>query len=228
MRVVIADDDAYVRRGLREIILEEYSTAEIVEARNAREAINCVRKQARERFWDVMVLDINMPGGSGIEVLKELKRDHRELPILILSGHSANEYAVRTLKAGAAGFLTKETAPEELITAIRRVLSGGKYISPSVAEQLASNLLDPEDKPPHENLSDREHQIMRMIASGKEVGAIADELSLSVKTISTYRSRIMDKMGMSTNAQLILYAIKNGMVDEKEIHRRDQRRTANG
>src|SRR5215216_4635179 len=140
MNVLIADDDAYVRRGLREIILEEYSRAEIAEARNAREAIDLVRQRERERFWDVMVLDINMPGGSGIEVLKELKKDYKRLPILVLSGHSEDEYAVRTLKAGASGYLTKETAPEELIAAIKKVLGGGKYVTTSLAEKLASDL----------------------------------------------------------------------------------------
>jgi two-component system invasion response regulator UvrY len=217
MRVLIADDDTYVRRGLREIILEEYSKAEIVEARSAREAIDCVRSQERERFWDVVVLDINMPGGSGIEVLKELRKEYRKLPILVLSGHSVDEYAVRTLKAGASGFLSKETAPEELIAAIGKVLRGGKYISPSVAEKLAFNLEGVEGRAPHESLSDREYQIMRLIASGKEVGEIAGELSLSVKTISTYRARILEKMKMHTNAQLTFYAIKNGLVDEKRL-----------
>ena len=219
MRVLIADDDAYVRRGLKDIILEEYSDAEIAEARNAREAINMVREHWRAQFWDVMVLDISMPGGSGIEVLKELKKDYRKLPILVLSGHSEDEYAVRTLKAGASGYLTKETAPEELIAAIRKVLAGGKYISAAVAEKLVLDLENAADKPPHENLSDREYQIMCMIAAGREVGEIASELSLSIKTISTYRARILEKMRMSTNAQLTFYAIKNSLVDERQVER---------
>ncbi|MDQ3818482.1 MAG: response regulator transcription factor [Acidobacteriota bacterium] len=216
MRVLIADDDAYVRRGLREIILEEYGGAEIAEARNAREAIDLVRERGRERFWDVVVLDINMPGGSGIEVLKELKKDYSRLPVLILSAFSEDEYAIRTLKAGASGYLTKETAPEELIAAIKKVLAGGKYISASLAEKLAVSL-ESKSRPPHETLSDREYQIMRMIASGKEVSEIAKELSLSAKTVSTYRARILEKMGMNTNAQLTFYAIKKGLVDEKDI-----------
>src|SRR5436305_989650 len=219
MRILIADDDAYVRRGLREIILEEYSKAEIAEARNAREAIDLVRGRERKQFWDVMVLDINMPGESGIEVLKELKKDYKKLPILVLSGHSEDEYAVRTLKAGASGYLTKETAPEELVAAIKKVLAGGKYISAAVAEKLVFNLENAEDRPLHEILSDREYQIMRMIASGKEVGEIADELSLSIKTVSTYRARVLNKMKMNTNAQLTFYAIKNRLVDEKELER---------
>src|SRR5947209_6899347 len=217
MRVLIADDDAYVRRGLREIILEEYGDAEIAEARMAREAISLVRERGRATFWDVVVLDINMPGGSGIEVLKELKKDYRKLPILILSGHSEDEYAVRTLKAGAAGYLTKETAPEELLAAVRKVLTGGKYISPSVAEKLAFDLENGEGRALHEQLSDREYQVMHLLASGKEVGEIAKELSLSIKTISTYRARILEKMKMHTNAQLTFYAIKNGLVDEKQV-----------
>jgi two-component system, NarL family, invasion response regulator UvrY len=219
MRVLIADDDAYVRRGLREIILEEYGEAEIAEARNAREALDLVRHRERERFWDVMVLDINMPGRSGIEVLKELKKDYRRLPIVVLSGHSEDEYAVRTLKAGASGYLTKETAPEELLAAIRKALSGGKYISAAVAEKLVFHLGNDGDKPVHETLSDREYQIMRMIASGKKVGEIADDLSLSIKTISTYRTRILSKMKLGTNAQVTFYAIKNGLVNEKEVGR---------
>ena len=217
MRVLIADDDAYVRRGLREIILEEYGDAEIAEARMAREAISLVRESGRATFWDVVVLDINMPGGSGIEVLKELKKDYRKLPVLILSGYSEDEYAVRTLKAGASGYLTKETAPEELIAAIKKVLAGGKYVSTSLAEKLAVSLEDNENSLPHETLSDREYQIMRMIASGKKVGQIAKELSLSIKTVSTYRARILEKMRMNTNAQLTFYAIKNGLVDDKDI-----------
>ena len=222
MRVLIADDDAYVRRGLREIILEEYGDAEIAEARMAREAISLVRESGRATFWDVVVLDINMPGGSGIEVLKELKKDYRKLPVLILSGYSEDEYAVRTLKAGASGYLTKETAPEELIAAIKKVLAGGKYVSTSLAEKLAVSLEDNENSLPHETLSDREYQIMRMIASGKKVGQIAKELSLSIKTVSTYRARILEKMRMNTNAQLTFYAIKNGLVDDKDIEGRRQ------
>lgn len=221
MRVLIADDDAYVRRGLKEIILEEYGKAEIEEARTASEAINCVRRHQRGKFWDVMLLDISMPGGSGIEVLRELKNDYQDLPILILSGHSVDEYAVRTLRAGAAGFLTKEAAPEELLAAIRKILAGGKYISASVAEKLVFDLNNSEGTLPHRNLSDRELQILTMIGSGKEVGEIAIELNLSIKTISTYRSRLLNKMKMDTNAQLMLYAIKRGLVSEKDIEKRE-------
>ncbi|MDT4965357.1 MAG: two-component system, NarL family, invasion response regulator UvrY [Acidobacteriota bacterium] len=223
MRVLIADDDAYVRRGLKEIILEEYEDAEIGEARTAREAISIVRKQQRERFWDVMVLDISMPGGSGIEVLRALKGEFSKLPILVLSGHSEDQYAVRTLKAGAAGFLTKETAPEELLSAIKKVLGGGKYVSPSLAEKLVFKLTDCAESAPHEHLSDRELEILRMIASGREVSEIAAELNLSVKTISTYRTRLLNKMNMATNAQLMLYAIKNGLVRDEEIDDRGAR-----
>ncbi|HYJ46060.1 MAG TPA: response regulator transcription factor, partial [Pyrinomonadaceae bacterium] len=153
MRVLIADDDAYVRRGLREIILEEYSKSEIAEARTAREAITLVRERERERFWDVMVLDISMPGGSGVEVLRELKKDYRKLPILVLSGHSEDEYAVRTLKAGASGYLTKESAPEELVGVLRKVISGAKYISSTLADQLVAEIGSPEPRPMPERLS---------------------------------------------------------------------------
>ena len=209
IRVLIADDHAVVRRGLKQIVADEYREATIGEAQNAQE----VFKFVREQDWDIVVLDISMPGKSGLEALKELKQEYPKLPILILSVHPEEQYAVRALKAGAAGYLTKESAPEELIQAITKALGGGKYVSAALAEKLAFNLEADTEKLAHETLSDREYQIMRMLASGKTVGEIADELALSVKTVSTYRARILEKMKMKSNAELTYYAIKHQLVN---------------
>ena len=179
------------------------------EACNAQEVL----KNVREQNWDIVILDITMPDRSGLDVLKELKRERPKLPVLFLSIHPEDQYAVRVLKAGAAGYMTKESAPEELVKAIRKVLRGGKYISPSLAEKLAFDLETDSEKPLHETLSDREYQVMCMIASGKTVKEIAKKLYLSVKTISTHRARILGKMKMKTNAELTHYAIKNRLVD---------------
>ncbi len=209
MRVLIADDHAIVRRGLKLILSEEFSRLVFGEARNGQEVIDHVRKQD----WDIVVLDITMPGRSGLDVLKELKQLRPKLPVLILSMHSEDQFGMRVLKAGAAGYMTKENVPEELVKAIKKVLSGGKYISPYLAEQLAFNLEDDSERPIYEKLSDREYHVMCMIASGKTVKEIAEELSLSIKTISTYRSRIFVKLKMKTNAELTHYAVKNNLVD---------------
>ncbi|MEN6438582.1 MAG: response regulator transcription factor [Syntrophobacter sp.] len=209
MRVLIADDHAIVRRGLKLILSEEFTRLVFGEARNGQEVIDHVRKQD----WDIVVLDITMPGRSGLDVLKELKQLRPKLPVLILSMHSEDQFGMRVLKAGAAGYMTKENVPEELVKAIKKVLSGGKYISPYLAEQLAFNLEDDSERPIYEKLSDREYHVMCMIASGKTVKEIAQELSLSIKTISTYRSRIFVKLKMKTNAELTHYAVKNNLVD---------------
>lgn len=209
MRVLIADDHAIVRRGLKLILSEEFSRLVFGEARNGQEVIEQVKKQD----WDIVVLDITMPGRSGLDVLKELKQLRPKLPVLILSMHSEDQFGMRVLKAGAAGYMTKENVPEELVKAIKKVLSGGKYISPYLAEQLAFNLEDDSERPIYEKLSDREYHVMCMIASGKTVKQIAEELSLSIKTISTYRSRIFVKLKMKTNAELTHYAVKNNLVD---------------
>ncbi len=207
MKVLIADDHAVVRRGLKHILADEYKTLIVGEAENAQKALEL----ARLEDWDVVVLDISMPGRNGLEALKELKQTRPRLPVLILTSHAEEQYAIRVLKAGAAGYMTKESAPEHLIEAIRKITGGGKYISPLVAEILASTIGVDFEKQPHENLSDREYQIMSLIASGKTVGEIAGELSLSVKTISTYRARILEKMQMKTNAQLTHYFISNNL-----------------
>ena len=162
--------------------------------------------------WDMVILDLALPDGNGLEVLKQLKHDHPRLPVLILSMFPEDQYALRAIKAGAAGYLNKESAPEELVEAIRKILQGGEYISSSLAEELLHYARHEEDQPPHKYLSDREYQVMVLMASGKEVKDIAEELSLSAKTISTYRRRLLDKMNMKTNAELTNYAIRNGLV----------------
>jgi len=209
MRVLIADDHAIVRRGIKLILSEEFSRLTVEEARNGQEAIDLVLK----REWDVVVLDITMPGRDGLDVLKEVKQFRPKLPVLVLSMHSEDQFGMRVLKAGAAGYLTKENVPEELVRAIKKVLSGGKYISASLAEQLAFNLAQDTERPLHEKLSDREYQVMCMIASGRTVKEIADELFLSMKTISTYRTRVLEKLKMRSNAELTHYAVKNKLVE---------------
>lgn len=203
MRILIADDHAVVREGLKEILAQEFPKAVFGEAGNSAETLEKIRQDA----WDVVVLDISMPGRSGLDVLHELKDAHSELPVLVLSMYGEDEYAVRTLKAGAAGYLTKESAPDDLVGAVKKVLTGGKYVSGSLAERLACDLEAGAEEAPHELLSDREYEVMRMIASGKTVTEIGKKLSLSVKTISTYRRRILEKMRLKSNAELAQYAI---------------------
>ena len=209
MRILITEDHAVVRQGLKLILADHFKNAVFGEARNATEALACVWKQK----WDVVLLDITMPGRSGLEVLKEIKHSRPRLPVLILSMHPEDQFAVRLLKAGAAGYLTKESAGEELVGAIKKVVGGGRYIRPSLAERLATYLTIDVQKAPHERVTDREFLILRMIASGKQVGQIAKDLSLSVSTVSTYRARILAKMDMNNNAELTHYALKKGLVD---------------
>lgn len=209
LNILIADDHAVVRQGLKLILAEAFKKATFGEAQNAQELLDLLRSG----IWNAIILDMSMPGTSGIDLLKQIKHEHPELPVLILSMHSEDQYAVRTLKAGAAGYLTKESASEELVNAIHKILRGGKYINASVAEKLVLNLNSATERPPHELLSDREYQVMSLIAMGKGVGQIAQELSLSVKTISTYRSRVLEKMNMKTNAELTHYAIQNNLVE---------------
>jgi two-component system invasion response regulator UvrY len=210
MRILLADDHTVVRHGLRQILADEFKKAVFGEARNAQEALNLVWKEN----WDVVVLDITMPGRSGLEVLREIKKSKPKLPVLVLSMHPENQFAVRVLKRGASGYMTKESASEELVGAIRKVLAGGRYVSTSLAEKLATYLSSGENqKAPQETLSDREFQVLRLIASGKMVSEIARELSLSVKTISTYRTRILEKMAMKNNAELMHYAMQHQLVE---------------
>jgi two-component system, NarL family, invasion response regulator UvrY len=203
IRILIADDHAIVRAGLKQLVAENPNMS-VVEAATGPEAMNLIR----EKSFDVVLLDISMPGRDGLEVLTDIKKEYPQLPVLILSMHPEEQYAIRALKAGASGYVTKDTAPEELVAAILKVVHGGKYITRSLAEQFIS-LLDSDAHPPHTVLSDREYEIFRLIASGKTATEIARELSLSVKTISTYRSRILEKMHLKNNAQIIFYAAKN-------------------
>src|SRR5215471_672412 len=209
MKILLTDDHAVVRQGLKLILADRFKRAEFGEARNAQEAI---ARAAKEK-WDVAVLDVTMPGRSGLEVLKEMKRLRPNMPVLVLSMHPEDQFAVRILKSGAAGYLTKESAGEELVGAIRKVVNGGRYVSPSLAERMASYLDIDVRKAPHERLSDREFLVLRMIASGKAVSQIARELTLSVKTISTYRARILEKMDMKNNAELTHYAVQMKLVE---------------
>lgn len=209
IKILIADDHAIVREGLKQIVAETTDIVVADEATSGHEVL----KKVWDTEYDVVILDISMPGRGGVDILKQLKGQKPNLPILILSMHPEEQYAVRVLKAGAAGYLTKASAPDELITAIRRVSTGRKYVSSSLAEKLAFDLERDTEKPCHEILSDREYLVMCMIASGKRVQEIAEELCLSVKTISTYRSRVLEKMKMKNNAELMHYAMKQGLVD---------------
>ncbi len=206
--ILIGDDHAVVRRGLRQIFDETEEFKVIAEAGDGFEVLEQVRKHP----VDLVVLDISMPGLNGLDALKQLRNEFPALPVLVLSIYGEDQYAVRVLKAGASGYLSKESAPEELLVAARRIVHGGKYVSPSLAEKLAMEIQTPAAKMPHELLSDREYQVMCLIASGKTVSEIATELHLSVKTVSTYRSRLLIKMGMKNNAEITHYAIKNGLV----------------
>src|ERR1700722_6211980 len=208
MKILIADDHAVVRHGLKQILADEFKKSVFGEAGNAQEALDLVWKEP----WDVVVLDITMPGRSGLEVLREIKKSSPKLPVLVLSMHPENQFAVRVLKRGASGYMTKESAPAELVGAIKSVLAGRRYVSPTLAESLAASL-STNHKAPQDKLSDREFQALRLIASGKTVSEIARELSLSVKTISTYRARILEKMGLKNNAELMRYAMQHRLVE---------------
>lgn len=209
IEILIVDDHAVVRTGLKQILSEISDMTIADEACDAKEALDKIRTNN----YSVVVLDIALPGKSGLDALKEIKSERPELPVLILSMYPEDQYAIRVLKSGAAGYMTKESAPEELVKAVRIVADGRKYISPSVAERLASQLDFAGQKELHEMLSDREYQVLCMIASGKPPGEIAEELSLSVKTISTYRSRILEKMNLSNNAELTTYAIQKRLIN---------------
>ncbi|ELX10282.1 MAG: response regulator transcription factor [Pseudomonadota bacterium] len=209
IKVFIADDHAIVREGLKQILAETRDIVVAGEAENGLDAIKLFRKSDCQ----VMLLDISMPDRSGIEVLKQIKKEKPELAVLMLSMHREDQYAIRSLKAGAAGYLTKQSAPRELVTAIRQVAGGLKYISPALAQELANHVGEDHEAPPHDSLSDREYQTLTMIASGKTVGMIAKELSLSVKTVSEYRARLLVKMKLKNSAELTHYAIKNQLIE---------------
>ena len=209
LRILVADDHEVVRKGLVNVLSETLKPIKIDEAINGQEAVSKVLKSE----YDLVVLDLKMPGKSGLDVLKEIKQHRPKLPVLILSMHPEEQFAIRAMRAGASGYLTKECAGDELVLAIRKALKGERYISGSLAEILADDLGGDSEKSIHEILSDREYQVLLMIASGKPVGAIAKELCLSVKTISSYRTNILLKTRMKNNAEITHYAIQNKLVD---------------
>lgn len=208
LRILVVDDHALIRRGLRQVIGEGWKDAFVGEARNASEAL----EQIYAKNWDVVVADITMPGRSGLDLLHEIKAVKPRLPVIILSVHAEEELGVRAIKAGAAGYVSKETAPDQLVDAIRKVLAGGRYIGPKLAEKIAQYIGSDTEKPLHETLSDREFEVLSMIGEGKTPTQIARSLSLSVKTVSTYRSRIITKLKLKSTPELIRYAIQHGIV----------------
>jgi two-component system invasion response regulator UvrY len=210
LKVLIADDHTLIREGLKKILQAAEDISLVVEAQNAREVIDQVRKQDH---LDIVILDISLPDKSGLELLKDLKQSHPKLPVLILSMHPEHRFAVRALKAGASGYVTKETAVKELVEAVRKAVEGRKYVSTSLAERMAMNLEADTGSPLHESLSDRELQVLSLIASGKTVKQIAAALFISTSTVNTYRARIFEKMRMKTDAELIRYAVEKQLID---------------
>lgn len=209
MHILIADDHAIVRRGLKDILAETLPGLCVSEAGTGDEVLHLLLGTT----FNLLVLDINMPGRSGLDVLRDVKHDYPRLPVIILSMHLEDHYAVRCLRAGAAAYINKNSAPDELGIAIKKVLSGGRYISPRMAEKIVAQFDEPADKPLHELLSDREHEVMRMIAAGVSLTEIGDRLHVSVKTVSTYRARIMEKMNMSSNAEMTRYAMVHQLIE---------------
>jgi len=208
LRILVADDHTVVRRGLRQILLEGFPGAAIEEVADAEDLV----KQVMKLPWDVVISDLSMPGRSGLDALQQIKQLQPGLPVLILSIHPEDQYALRVLKAGASGYLSKDMAPDELVNAVQKVMLGKKYISAAVAEKLASALDQDNSKAPHEALSDREFSVLKMLAAGKSVSEIADSLFLSVTTVSTYRARILAKMNLKNNADLTLYAVEHKLL----------------
>jgi len=210
IRVVIADDHTIVREGLKQLLLAASDLEIAGEARDGHEVLERVRNSD----FDVLLLDMSMPGKSGMELIRQVKGEKPKLRILVLSMHAEHQYAVRAIKAGASGYLTKDSASRELVSAIRKVAGGGAYISPEVAEALALGAMPQAEGPPHATLSDREYQVFRMLAAGKSVSDIAAELNLSAKTVSTHKARLMEKMALDNQAELVRYAIKHRLVDD--------------
>ena len=209
IHVLIADDHAIVRQGLKQILSETEDLVVTGEADDGAEALQLARQQT----WDVFLLDVSMPNRNGIDTLKQLKKEFPRLPVLILSMHPEEQYAVRALKAGASGYLTKQSAPEQLVTAIRQVASGKKYLSPAVAQQLAEAISDNSEKSPHERITDREYQVLVMISAGNTLTQIAEKLNFGVATVSTYRARLLEKMGLRSTAELIRYGLEHGLAE---------------
>ncbi len=209
MRALIIDDHEIVRRGLKEVLDDEFSELEIGEAENSRAALELISSED----WDIVLLDINIPGRNGLEVLSEIKRLRPRTPVLVVSAYAEEEFAIRSLKLGASGYLNKSRASDEVVAAMRKAMSGGKYVTAVLAEKLAATLGSDINQEPHESLSSRELQVLRMVALGKTIKEVAAELSLSEKTIGTYRSRISQKMGLGTNVELARYALKHRLVE---------------
>lgn len=211
IRCLVVDDHPIVRQGLVALIGAQADMAPPGEAATAADTVELMRT----RPWDLVILDINLPDGSGLDVLRRIRRERPDLPVLVLSAHAEEQFAVRTLRAGASGYLNKQLAADELIVAIRRVLAGRRYVSAALAERLAASL-DPAapDREPHETLSDREFQVLRLLGAGNAVSDIAAQLHLSVKTVSTYRARLLEKLGLESTAELVAYAIRNGLVED--------------
>ena len=210
IKILVADDHAIVRDGLKQILAETDDLRVLGEAANGQEVLQKIRAEE----WDVLLLDLSMPGKSGIELIKQLKKEKPNLHIVVLTMHEEHQYAVRAFKAGALGYLTKNSASSQLVTAIRKVAEGGAYVSPALAEKMALDLIPHTDVPPHTLLSDREYQIFQMIAAGQTISEIAHQLSISVKTVSTHKSRIMEKMQLTNQMELIRYALRHNLLDE--------------
>jgi two-component system, NarL family, invasion response regulator UvrY len=209
LRIMLVDDHPIVRRGLRDILAEAFDGAVIHEVGSGNEAIALIRSHT----WTIVILDLSLPDASGLDVLKRIREVRARLPVLILSMHAVDQFARRAIAAGASGYLTKDTADAELVIAVTKLMRGGKYFGADVLEGVALGLHPDHDDRPHEKLSDREYQVLRMIGSGRTVSEIAQALSLSVKTVSTYRARVLEKMGMRTNAELTHYAVRQGLGD---------------
>ena len=207
MRILCVDDHAIFRQGVRQILLQYDRLVRIGEAATAAAALQL----ARDAHWDVVILDLSLPDRSGFQLLTELKHERRDLPVLVLSMHGEDEYAVRALRNGASGYLTKESAPEELIAAIQKVMQGGRYMTPALAEKIAFAYASPASQAPHQALSEREMEVLQLIGAGKSLKEIAAQMALSVKSVSTYRARVLEKMTMSTNADLIRYVVENNL-----------------
>lgn len=208
IRILVVDDHTVVHEGVKRIVADASDMCVAGEAKNVQEALDLIERAE----WDIVLLDLALPGRNGLEVLQCLKRTHPKLPVLVFSAYPEDQYAMRAFKVGAAGYLTKSSLPEELVQAVRKVMRGGCYASASLAEHLVLALNEKTDQPLHECLSDREYQVLCLLAMGKKVTAIAAELRLSAKTISTYRARILDKMNLQTTGELIHYAVQQGLV----------------
>lgn len=210
IRIIVADDHPVLRAGIVSVLNASGNLRVVAEASNGGEVLKAIRDHA----FDVLMLDVSMPGKSGLDLVRQIRKDHPRLPILIVSSHPEDQYGVRAIKAGASGYVTKQTAPEELVAAVRTIANGRRYVTPAMVEMLADQIGRPDDGAPHESLSDRELQTMKMIAAGHSLTEIADVLCISVKTVSVYRSRLLEKMRMKSNVELTRYVVEHGLSDD--------------